>query len=183
MLLLFLFFLLIYLNKCIVVKYTYLVPTLFLQSHVYIQFCTQVILLSFLKKHSKYRLEHICCLFYFYILNQQYVVFSVDGLFMLKIMPLFLKTNNLYFTNFNISDNIVFFKNNVLLESIVGVVMGSIFEKNIVSTNSLEVYNFNKQYLVQIGFCLLYYIFVVIMFCLIFKNFFLNKEHCSHINI
>jgi hypothetical protein len=120
-------------------------------------------------------MQHICIIFILYFLNQQILVFSGGDCFKIILELKQIKTNII--SNIDIYQNYFLIKEKSFLEDLSNNLLNNIFEKNILSYNNTEIYNYNNQSLNQIGFSMLYIPIITIL--VTFKKFFfLNKEHC-----
>ena len=156
----------------------------FLKNFTIVYIIVYKIIIYLLKYTKKNKVEHICILIYFCILNNQIQVFNIVDLIDISINTKTIKINNLL--NVDSLNKKFFFKQKIFLEDTFNLnnIYTSIFEKNIYNINNNELYNYNNQYLIQLYLNLLYIIPIIIMLKLLQKYFyFLNKEHCSYINI
>lgn len=137
-----------------------------------------------IKNTVKYKIKHtVVLLFLFLVLYQNYI-FIVECLWFSNQKIQQVKINYLYQTINTTNTN--FLKQKSFIEDILNtsVLLNSFFEKNITIKNSLELYNFNNQIFLQTNLYVVYCIFIYYIYSLRpFYFYFLNKEHCLHINI
>jgi hypothetical protein len=159
----------------------------FLQNFSFIFLVTGVgIIKQIIKNTIKHKMKHVFILLFLFSILHQNCVFIVEDLYVLNLKLQQIKLNYIYHViNIN-TTSFNFLKQKSFLEGIlnVDVLLSSFFEKNIKIKNSSEFYNFNNQILLQINLCIVYCVFIYYMYSLKpIRLYFLNKEHCLHINI
>ena len=152
---------------------------IFLQNFSILYICILNIIQNITKTIGNYKIEHIIILLILFVINQQNLIFS--GCFFLQ---------NITHIKINCTMHIEvskyyldFLKENSFLEYINNNIFNSIFEKNILTKNSVEFYNYNNQMLYQTCFNIIHYMVLILIIKLFLTKLFLNKEHCLHINI
>ena len=135
-------------------------------------------------KLNFYKTEHICILLFLNFLLYQILIFNIVNIQDFILNNKILKTNNLYYSG--VYKKNYFYKQNCFLEDTLkqSQIFNNIFEKNIISKNIEEFYNYNNQSMFFIGLTILSCLIIILLFksLLIKKNYFC-KEHCFYINI
>jgi len=180
MIILCLLFFLLFMNK----KQKTTTTLLLIQKNSFFVLFSLIFLKNLLKQKLKNKTEHFCVLMFFCMLNQQNLIFNLCCLNDFITNEIQIKTNSvldIYFYKIQHPIKLkIFLLDNFNLDFLIH----NVFEKNIISLNFLEFYNFNKQCLIQLGFNLCFYLFFFFVLKTTTKKFyFLNKEHCLHINI
>ena len=175
---------LLFLAKKYNIKQNGLFYLIILQNFFFVNILLFFCVKQILKNTILYRWEHLFLLLILYFLNHQVLLFNFMSNLYLFPTTTQIKISSLGGIDF-LKTNIDLFKQKSFLENIINQKspMYDVFEKIIFSKNTKEFYNYDNQYVRQVGFCILYVSFFV-LFVLVLKNKkYINKEHRFCINI